>query len=292
MTGSETSQMLTSFAHVLWAMEVVGQGFALPIEDVGVISASIRVYEAWLLDPAAKPVAMRDLKGTQSEQKFWQTIFQHISLLFEPRKASGEAVSAPWLPAPPPKTTRTLSTDEDHPFDPVRTHVELCNQVLRIITSATRKLGPSFDQDTWIVMLKVLLGICDGLLREPMERDRRGWMGPGSVQSTSSPVGKEKERDREKDREKEKAAIFLEGDDPGPRMADQMCEELVWVLMEVWLRSRVFRFDMWDHLTKLFVYWTHRVEVIRQWSATILGLTEGVIGLLYGKEGAGNVHLS
>jgi hypothetical protein len=35
--------------HVKWAMEVVGAGFALPIEETEIIWKSIEIYKRWLL---------------------------------------------------------------------------------------------------------------------------------------------------------------------------------------------------------------------------------------------------
>ncbi|KAJ3027870.1 hypothetical protein HK097_006068, partial [Rhizophlyctis rosea] len=112
----------------------------------------------------------------------------------------------------------------DEPIDIVQLHVNLCKQVLELIRVAVRKLGPEFSEDTWIVLLKVILGVTDCLLREPMERERSGW-GEGKHQR-----------------------VYMEGDDPGPRMADLLCEDLIWVLVELWLRSCNYRVEMWDYL--------------------------------------------
>ncbi|KND00537.1 uncharacterized protein SPPG_09225 [Spizellomyces punctatus DAOM BR117] len=262
----DPSSLLTSPAHVRWAMEVIGQGFALPIEDVGIIHQTIAVYSNWLLDPSTLPSAIQERKGSDVEQKFWQTIFQQFSLLFQPRSRTEMAYS-PWLQD---RSKNKLDPDDT---DPLTLHVDLCHGVLKILTSAGRELGSEFSEETWIVLLKVMIGISDCLLREPMEKEK----------SAGDSLAKG---------DKHQSNVY-EGEDAGPRMADELCEHLIRVLVELWLRSNLKPVYMWDHLKRYFTLWTHRVKVIRQWSATIFALTQRVAGLLYGtKEGAENVHIS
>ena len=42
--------------------------------------------------------------------------------------------------------------------------------VLEIFEAAGRELGPKFTLDTWHTMLKILLGICDHLLKAPEDQ--------------------------------------------------------------------------------------------------------------------------
>ena len=51
-------QLLTSASHVQWAMEMIGAGFALPIDDISnisIVAECISVYSAWLLEPNKRP---------------------------------------------------------------------------------------------------------------------------------------------------------------------------------------------------------------------------------------------
>lgn len=62
----------------------------------------------------------------------------------------------------------------------VHRHVDLCKKVLAVFAKAGRTLGPSFTQETWVVLLKVVLGITDYLLREPMgDHGRNGMLNMG-----------------------------------------------------------------------------------------------------------------
>jgi hypothetical protein len=74
--------IFSSPAHVKWYMEVIGQGFSLPLEDMAITNDDITIYSQWLLDPKTRPAAVvnQDL-----EQEFFQIIFHQYSLLFQPR---------------------------------------------------------------------------------------------------------------------------------------------------------------------------------------------------------------
>lgn len=52
--------MLHSSAHVQWVMEVVGHGFALPIEDVTIIQDAVSIYTQWLLEPSLRPALINE----------------------------------------------------------------------------------------------------------------------------------------------------------------------------------------------------------------------------------------
>ena len=64
---------LSSQSHVLWAMEVIGQGFRLPIEDVEIINLSIEIYRQWLLEPTRVPPPME-----QDSQLFWRVLWRPL----------------------------------------------------------------------------------------------------------------------------------------------------------------------------------------------------------------------
>jgi len=131
---------LISVQHVQWVMEIIGQGFALPPteENVKIIQNACAIYTQWLLDSTSRPYIIQVKEGKSVEQIFWQKIFHHFSLLFKIND----------------KTTVY--------------HQELCKQVLSVISMAERTLSSKFSEETWIILLKVLLGISDYLLREPL----------------------------------------------------------------------------------------------------------------------------
>ncbi|KAJ1553718.1 hypothetical protein HK405_007110 [Cladochytrium tenue] len=72
---TDPAALLSSPSHVQWAMELIGLGFSLPIEDADTISDCIAVYTAWLLDPAKRPWALRDQSGSEFEQIVWQVVY-------------------------------------------------------------------------------------------------------------------------------------------------------------------------------------------------------------------------
>jgi hypothetical protein len=49
---------LTSPAHVCWAMEVIGQGFSLPMEDQESVQKAVTLYRIWALEPTYRPVSI------------------------------------------------------------------------------------------------------------------------------------------------------------------------------------------------------------------------------------------
>lgn len=63
---------LTSPSHVNWAMEVLAQGFNLPIEEHVIINEALVVYSAWLLKIDQRPIAIQKLAGSETEQVFVQ----------------------------------------------------------------------------------------------------------------------------------------------------------------------------------------------------------------------------
>jgi hypothetical protein len=49
-------------------------------------------------------------------------------------------------------------------------HAKLCATVLEIFDAAGRELGPKFSLDTWHTVLKIVLGMCDHLLKAPEDQ--------------------------------------------------------------------------------------------------------------------------
>ena len=64
--------LLSSTTHVKWVMEAIGQGFALPLEEMAITSNSKELYSQWLFEPNFRPAAIRDATGRPEEQEFWQ----------------------------------------------------------------------------------------------------------------------------------------------------------------------------------------------------------------------------
>lgn len=75
---------LTSPSHVKWAMEIIGQGFNLPIEEHSIILQAMGVYSAWILKADSRPVAIQGL-GIDSD--ILQDFFQVSSLLLIKRRS-------------------------------------------------------------------------------------------------------------------------------------------------------------------------------------------------------------
>ena len=129
-----------------------------------------------------------------------------------------------------------------------------------MLTMAGRTLGSQFSEETWLVLLKVVLGITDCLLREPLGIQ----FSEGNLERKTA-----------------------------TSMADELCEHLLRVLFELWLRSKIRKVEMWDIFKRCFNQWTHRQQSLFQWNATTLALTQRVVRLLYGpKEGADMVNIS
>lgn len=220
--GPPDPALFRSTAHVKWYMEVLGQGFGLPLEDMDITSSDISIYAQWLFQPQMRPVAIMD---EALEQEFYQIIFHQCSLLFQPRITQAQAVPNPSStsqrqqqhqqqqhqgPYPMSASTRsssfnlsmlpinphanhvpvnislsnqpiagaaatsasasaqssTMSAGADMVSSLVQRHIELCKKTLTILAMAGRTL--ELSTETWTVLLKVVLGIADSLLKEPV----------------------------------------------------------------------------------------------------------------------------
>ncbi|KAG1519702.1 hypothetical protein G6F52_008364 [Rhizopus delemar] len=217
-------------AHVKWFMEVIGQSFNLPLEDMGITSDDIDIYARWLFEQHTRPLAV---VREGLEQEFYQIIFHQYSLLFQPRIARAINCNA-------------AIKDTITPL--IRRHIELCKKTLKVFVMAGRTL--KLSPETWAVVLKVMLGITDYLLKEP-------------VGETMNVIN----------------------------MADELCDHLLQVLFELWLRSNTMDVEMWDILKSCFMRWTHRPKAIQHWSSLSLALTKRVQSLI-GEEGTDGVYVS
>ncbi|KAI1316622.1 hypothetical protein EDD11_009657 [Mortierella claussenii] len=260
-------------------MEVLGQGFALPLEELSIAQETTQLYSQWLFEPQMRPLAFRQAAGSEDEQALYQTMFHHYSLLFQVRTTMPLSPSASQLHHPQQQqqhhrhsTTPMASAGHSSygstaaPQVPaavlIQRHIELCKKVLTVLTMAGRQLGGTFSEETWEVLLKVILGITDSLLREQ----------PIKATSTAS-----------------LSNSMLEH----AKMSDDLCEHLLRVLFELWLRSNTRQVQMWNILKQCFNGWTHRTPVLHQWAASSLGLCQRVVRLLYGPgQGTDVVNLA
>ncbi|KAL9543689.1 hypothetical protein MBANPS3_007993 [Mucor bainieri] len=320
--------IFASPAHVKWFMEVIGQGFNLPLEDMAITNDDVDIYARWLFEHNSRPLAVVE-EGL--EQEFYQIIFHQFSLLFQPRITRANSATLAATSTPPISSMQQSGTQGGSgsgssnkmnafhitmmpvnahsnlgmPFTPnplpptnphnnnsnssnsnsnnnaqsalketlsqlVQRHVELCKKTLKVLAMAGRTL--KLSAETWSVLLKVMLGITDYLLKEPVGGGAGGSAaaaggGGGGGDSTSS------------------LGVI--------NMADELCDSLLQVLFELWLRSNTMDVEMWDILKHCFIRWTHRSKAIQQWSSTSLALTKRIQSLIYGdKEGTDGVYVN
>jgi hypothetical protein len=127
---------------------------------------------------------------------------------------------------------------------------DMCKSVLRILILAGRHLEAEMSQETWTVLIKVMLGVTDFLLHESLV--------PGA-----------------------------------PTMSEELCEPLLRVLFELWLRSKTVDTSLWASFQQCFGNWTHRIDVITLWNSVTLALSHRTIRLLYGPaEGSDHVTIT
>ncbi|CEP06859.1 hypothetical protein [Parasitella parasitica] len=296
--------IFSSPAHVKWFMEVIGQGFNLPLEDMAITNDDVDIYARWLFEHNLRPLAVIE-EGL--EQEFYQIIFHQFSLLFQPRiarannGASNTATTTPpismqsaqgggggatfhinMMPVNPhnnlgmPFTPNVPSSQQQQqqqqqqqpsntnsPSNAQSALKETLSQLVQRHVELCKKTLKVFvmagrtlklSDETWSVLLKVMLGITDYLLKEPSgDTLNLGVMN----------------------------------------MADELCDSLLQVLFELWLRSNTMDVEMWDILKRCFMRWTHRSKAIQQWSSTSLALTKRIQNLIYGdREGTDGVYVN
>ncbi|KAJ5068671.1 hypothetical protein M0811_02614 [Anaeramoeba ignava] len=128
----KSEEILTSTFHIKWVIEIIGQSFALPIEDHPIISNGIELYSRWLMGKAV-PTAF-----IENQNYFFREIFGHLSLIFQARK----------------DTQHTL----------IKKHIELCQSVLLIMEKMGTERKDQMTEETWEYLLNILIGISDYLL--------------------------------------------------------------------------------------------------------------------------------
>lgn len=161
-TGPATMEglgSLNTMFHVRWVMEIVGQAFSFPLEDINVVCNAAAIYIQWLVEPTKRPPVIQRADD-ETQQQFIQALFRHVSLLFKPKKVDGVGAAKPLL--------ATMASK----------HVDLCKLMLRTLSqvavASASKAGALdgtlvFTTSTWKVLLRMLLGITDYLLKMPSQ---------------------------------------------------------------------------------------------------------------------------
>jgi len=75
------SYILTTRDHVLWVMEIIEQGFLLPIEDHVIILQCIELYKKWFFDVKHRPLPLQE----DQDEFFLKKMLQHLTLVFQTR---------------------------------------------------------------------------------------------------------------------------------------------------------------------------------------------------------------
>ena len=126
--------------QIYWTLEVLGQSFNLPIDDYTITAKTIKVYNSWLVD---KPYAI-----TLSYEAFLLQIFEHYSLIFASKRVEGKSLS---------------SSQQNR-------HIELCKLAIQSIDKCIKTNAEMFGKETWIRILKILLGSTDYILKEDTDK--------------------------------------------------------------------------------------------------------------------------
>ncbi|KAJ6250437.1 hypothetical protein M0813_16056 [Anaeramoeba flamelloides] len=132
LDNNSPPDLCSSSFSIKWVMECSGQSFALPLSENRIIKKGITLYKDWLNGINLPP------KFLQDKNEYYRTIFGHFSLLFNPRN------------------------DWSNGFDKI--HVDLCLQIIDIFANTATKKDGWIDNDSWLYMLSVLIGITDNLL--------------------------------------------------------------------------------------------------------------------------------
>lgn len=149
-TGSQYEILsgLNTYTKVKFFLEIIGQAFGLPLDDLGVTGKAAEFYISWLT-PCNGPSTIPRPEGVaiESQDDFIQTLVKHLSVVFIPKK--GPDVKG---------STATLFGGK---------HVDMCKSILKSFTSLSR-CPEVMSEASWKVLIKVTLGISDSLLRLPL----------------------------------------------------------------------------------------------------------------------------
>ena len=144
--------------------------------------------------------------------------------------------------------------DADETLDIHQSYIDGCKKVLNAIISS--KSSNNFNQETWSVILRVMLGVSDVLL--------------------SMPLPKKKDRHDKHNLDDETEV--------GMMMAESLGSHVLATLFQSWLWAGIIEGNLWKKLKSLFLTWTHRIQVISYWSVLLVGLTKFVIVHMHDPE--------
>lgn len=158
-----------SWGHIIWALESLGPAFTLPTQDIALMQSVTSVYQGWLFGELETnlPVAIKSLRGSDREQALWVKSIQHFSLAFEPRVPMLDDSSMTDVNA-----NKTALTEQEKTF--LQAHAELLQKLVRLLLLMIRRFCPAFTDQTWDTVLRVILGLSDTLLTEPILKKELG----------------------------------------------------------------------------------------------------------------------
>lgn len=152
-SGKIQLNQVSSCVHLRVYMEIIGQCFSLPLQYHTTIESALNLYKSWLLDPKRQPEPLK-----QDEQYFYKQMFKQLSLIFTLRVADLDTGSR----TPNAGKEKLAAVSED-----IEIHIKFCRMALNIYRSAGVKYGRQMSDDTWELLLKIILGITDSMLVQP-----------------------------------------------------------------------------------------------------------------------------
>lgn len=140
---------LLSWGQCKWTMQILGQAFRMPMDDISLKTSCRSIYLSWLLDRDTEvPTIVKEIRGTHMVDQLLITIVQQFSLAFEVR----------------PFTNAESGLNESQVKQYSVLNVNLCFDIVKGLFSAIRKYELILSPDNWSVLLKVIFGIVDTVL--------------------------------------------------------------------------------------------------------------------------------
>ena len=123
--ATNATATLPSQMHVRFALECIGEGFRLTLDNSQIISSCIDIYSRWLADENARPAPMND-----NLEYYVLAILEQLSLLFQNRS----------------KTNSEMQS-----------HAELCKRALSLFSLVVSKIP--LTRAAWDRIQKLLIGV-------------------------------------------------------------------------------------------------------------------------------------
>lgn len=239
-----------------------------------------------------------------------------------------DLTSIAFLSSQKPKSKLGLSIHDTNE-QLIDTHSELCHATLRIFSKFIKNYGNDFTENTWLTVMRILLGIVDYILRKyennivNTEGDNREEIKGKDNDPRSSIIinsfiprqyqtflknGNITEYDENKQQaDNENIGMNYLKQLCNPRkvefinkidvdilsnLGDKLSVHLISLLTDIWLRSNCALPPIWDTFKLYYRKWIYRVSVIQQWNSTNLGLCKNIINVLYGPtEGSSTINI-